>query len=360
MTIDVAVETAGTGARSGAMLLEVEELSVSLGEGPDAPRIVDHISFAVAPGEARGFVGESGSGKSVTLRAILGLMPPSMHVTSGRIRFAGEEIVSPGPNSAQTKRLRALRGAGISMIFQEPSVALNPVIPVGEQIVDAARQRQNLSRKQARDYSIELMTRVGIPDPATKYRSYVFELSGGLRQRVMIAAAIASKPQLVLCDEPTTALDVTVQQQILRLFTDLRSDLDAALLYVTHDLAVVSELCDSLTVLYSGRVMETRRDIRGAIDQPFHPYTRALLDSTPDIDRIERRLRTIPGTAPQPTARPDGCPFAPRCDNAQSDCHVEPIPGLRLEPQSVVFCKHPLVRTTSVQRPESTAGESDG
>lgn len=329
-------------------LLEVEGLTISLGNSPDAPRLVDDISFSVAPGEARGFVGESGSGKSVTLRAILGLMPPTMHITAGRISFAGEEIGAPGRDPRRTKRLQALRGNGISMIFQEPSVALNPVIPVGEQIVDAARQREHLSRREARDYAIDLMTRVGIPDPANKAKSYVFELSGGLRQRVMIAAAIAGKPQLVLCDEPTTALDVTVQQQILNLFKDLRSELDAALLYVTHDLAVVSELCDSLTVLYSGQIMETRDDIRGAIDAPFHPYTKALLDSTPDIDRIERRLRTIPGTAPHPGARPDGCPFAARCEFTQEDCQHGRIPPLRPDPHSSVFCLHPLNTARSV------------
>ncbi|MBB2986609.1 ABC transporter ATP-binding protein [Terracoccus luteus] len=344
---------AGTGGRRDPLavpVLEVEGLTLSLGEGPDAARILDDVSFTVAAGEARGFVGESGSGKSMTLRAVMGILPPTVHVAAGRILFRGEEIVSAGttgpvgPRSrgAAAGRLQRLRGTGIAMIFQEPSVALNPVTTVGEQIVDAVRRRQGLSRRQARERALELMELVGIREPARRLGSYPFELSGGMRQRVMIAAAVAGEPQLILCDEPTTALDVTVQAQILALFTRVRDELDAALLYVTHDLGVVAQLCDSLTVLYSGSVMESRPDLRAAFDEPWHPYTRALLDSTPDIDHLEQRLRTIPGSAPTPRDRPDGCSFAPRCERVQDDCRHGRIPDTARSRATEVHCLHPL------------------
>jgi peptide/nickel transport system ATP-binding protein len=323
-------------------ILSVDNLTVSIRKGPQTSHILEDVSFTVSPGEARGFVGESGSGKSMTLRAILGILPPTIAVTSGSITFQGEEIVSASQDGRLSSRLAKLRGAGISMIFQEPSVALNPVTTVGEQIVDAVRRREHMSRRQAREYALHLMDLVGIQDAPSKLSAYPFELSGGLRQRVMIAAAVAGKPRLILCDEPTTALDVTVQAQILALFTHLRDELDAALLYVTHDLAVVAQLCDSLTVLYSGKVMESRQDLRAALDDPRHPYTRALLQSTPDIDRIEQRLRTIPGSAPSPADRPAGCPFAPRCDRVEDDCRSGSVPDASTAPEIVVHCRHPV------------------
>ena len=327
---------------AAAPILSVDNLTVSIRKGPQTSHILEDVSFTVSPGEARGFVGESGSGKSMTLRAILGILPPTIAVTSGSITFQGEQIVSAGQDGRRSTRLAKLRGAGISMIFQEPSVSLNPVTTVGEQIVDAVRRREHMSRQQAREYALHLMDLVGIQDAPSKLGAYPFELSGGLRQRVMIAAAVAGKPRLILCDEPTTALDVTVQAQILALFTHLRDELDAALVYVTHDLAVVAQLCDSLTVLYSGKVMESRQDLRAALTDPRHPYTRALLQSTPDIDRIEQRLRTIPGSAPSPSDRPAGCPFAPRCDRVQDDCRSGPVPDVSTAPEIVVHCRHPV------------------
>ena len=333
--------SAATRRGSASPVLEVDGLTLALGSGPEAPLILDDVSLTVAPGEARGFVGESGSGKSMTLRAIMGILPPSIHVRSGRVLYQGEEIVTPGPAGQLSQRLLSLRGTGISMIFQEPSVALNPVTTVGEQIIDAVRKREGISRRTARQRAVELMEQVGIRDASSRIDSYPFELSGGMRQRVMIAAAVAGQPQVILCDEPTTALDVTVQQQILELFTSVRDDLDAALLYVTHDLGVVAQLCDSLTVLYAGKVMESRQNLRAALDEPFHPYTRALLQSTPDIDHLEQRLRTIPGSAPTPESRPDGCPFAPRCERAEDDCVTGTIPDHSTQPDVVVHCLHP-------------------
>lgn len=335
-------------ARDG--LLQVENLSVSIGSAGHAIQILDDVSFSVQSGEARGFVGESGSGKSVTLRAILGLLPSTMHVSGGRISFDGETIVSADSGRRERERLRRLRGTGISMIFQEPSVALNPVLPVGEQIIDAVRRRDGLSRKAARSQALDIMDQVGIPDPAAKIKAYAFELSGGLRQRVMIAAAVAGRPRLILCDEPTTALDVTVQKQILDLFRRLRSELDAAVLYVTHDLAVVAQLCDSLTVMYGGRVMESRSDLQRALSHPRHPYTRALLQSTPDIDQINRRLRTIPGRAPLPEERSVGCPFAPRCDRETDECTAHAVPDLDPRPNAALFCLHPY-EADSLEQP---------
>lgn len=330
-----------------APLLDVADLSVKLQVGGTELHALEHVSFSLGYGEARGLVGESGSGKSLTLRALLGLLPPNATVTSGRMTFDGAEFDLAGTSRSERRRLERLRGTGISMIFQEPSVALNPVIPVGEQIVDAVMRRDRMRRAEARDYAIHLMKLVGIHDAENKVDAYEFELSGGLKQRVMIAAAVASKPKLILCDEPTTALDVTVQQQILDVFTDLRDELDAGLLYVTHDLAVVSQLCDSVTVLYSGNVMESSADLRDMFDAPRHPYTEALLRSTPDVDRIGRRLYSIPGSAPSLDDRPRGCPFAPRCEYRHDDCEEARVPDKSTSSGREVHCLHQVQQGVS-------------
>ncbi|WP_158607619.1 ABC transporter ATP-binding protein [Flexivirga caeni] len=327
---------------SAGPLLEIDDLTLKLQVGGAELTALEHVSFSLGYGEARGLVGESGSGKSLTLRAILGLLPPNAVVTSGRMVFDGAEFDLAHGSKADARRLERLRGTGISMIFQEPSVALNPVIPVGEQIVDAVMRRDHLRRSQARDYAIHLMKLVGIHDAEHKVDAYEFELSGGLKQRVMIAAAVAGKPKLILCDEPTTALDVTVQRQILSLFTHLRDELDAGLLYVTHDLAVVAQLCDSITVLYSGNVMESSAELGSVFDDPGHPYTEALLRSTPDVDRIGRRLYSIPGSAPSLSDRPLGCPFAPRCEYRQDDCEQARVPDTSTVEGREVHCRHPV------------------
>lgn len=335
-----------SGMTSREPLLSVEDLTLKVRVGGAEWAALEHLSFDVGYGEARGLVGESGSGKSLTLRAILGLLPPNAVITSGRMQFDGDEFDLARQGKQERRRLERLRGAGISMIFQEPSVALNPVIPVGEQIVDAVMRRDGMRRAAARDYAIHLMELVGIHDAEQKVDAYPFELSGGLKQRVMIAAAVAGKPKLILCDEPTTALDVTVQQQILSLFTHLRDELDAGLLYVTHDLAVVAQLCDSVTVLYSGNVMEGSTDLRAVFERPQHPYTEALLRSTPDIDRIGRRLYSIPGSAPSLADRPVGCPFAPRCEHRQDDCEITRVPDTSSIDGREVHCLHPVGSAT--------------
>jgi peptide/nickel transport system ATP-binding protein len=296
-------------------------------------------------------VGESGSGKSLTLRAIVGLLPENVRVTGGRIHFKGEDLLADGG-----KRVRAVRGTGISMVFQEPAVALNPVMRVGAQIVDGAVRHRGLNRRQAREYAIQLMDLVGIPDPAQRVDAYPFELSGGLRQRVMIAASVACEPALILCDEPTTALDVTIQAQVLGMFARLRDEMNAALLYVTHDMAVVAQLCDDVTVLYSGKVME-QGAMRAVFDGPDHPYTAALLRSTPRIDGPVERPESIPGTAPSLEARPGGCPFAPRCPSVTDECRAGEVP---LEPAAGgrwAACLHPL-RAPSTDGPEDRAEET--
>lgn len=334
------------GKATASAMLEVDGLTLKIAVGGRQLTALDDVSFSLARGEARGLVGESGSGKSLTLRTIMGILPESARITAGVVRFEGETIVDAARDHAAANRLERLRGAGIAMIFQEPSVALNPVMRVGEQIIDAVSRAEQMSKRAAREYALHLMELVEIRDPAAKFEQYPFELSSGLKQRVMIAAAVAGKPRLILCDEPTTALDVTVQKQILRVFVHLRDELDAGILYVTHDLAVVSQLCDSLTVLYSGSVMESSNDLRAIIDHPHHPYTNALLRSTPDISRIEQRLYTIPGTAPSLDDRPDGCTFSPRCDFSTIECTTSSIPDTSTIPGRVVHCLHQLESDT--------------
>jgi oligopeptide/dipeptide ABC transporter ATP-binding protein len=321
-------------------LLTVEGLSMELNIGGESFNALRDVSFSLRSGEAIGLVGESGSGKSLSLRAILGLLPPSAHITSGRMVVAGEEFDLTRTGRENSRRIARLRGSSIAMIFQEPAVALNPVVPVGKQIVDAVARRKRMGKRAARDYALHLMDLVGIHDASTKIDAYPFELSGGLKQRVMIAAAVAGEPQVILCDEPTTALDVTVQKQILSLFTHLRDELHASLLYVTHDLAVVAQLCDSVTLLSSGEVMESSDDLRAVFDGAQHPYTEALLRSTPDVDRIEQRLYSIPGSAASLRERSGGCQFATRCEYARDDCRTGSIPDTSGIPGRVVRCLH--------------------
>ncbi|MBO0810760.1 MAG: ABC transporter ATP-binding protein [Microlunatus sp.] len=319
-------------------LLEVIDLSIAVDVGGHEELAVDRISFSLAPGEARGLVGESGSGKSLTLRAIMGLLPGNVRVAGGRILFHGRDLLGDGGRLQQQ-----VRGQGITMIFQEPAVALNPVMRVGEQIYDGLMQHRGLGRREAREQAIRLMDLVGIQDPERRINAYPHELSGGLRQRVMIAAGVACEPDLILCDEPTTALDVTVQDQILRLFAHLRDELGAGLLYVTHDLAVVAQLCDSVTVLYAGKVMEEGDDLQTVFAGAFHPYTDALIGATPQIDGPIRRLEAIPGTAPALQDRPPGCPFHDRCDRATEECQEGDIALAELARGRRAACLHPLL-----------------
>lgn len=308
-------------------LLSVDGLSVRLTHAGRTVTPVDEVSFTLAAGEALGIVGESGSGKSLTLRAVLGLLPPGGEM-DGSIRFDPHDIT---------------RHRGIGMIFQEPMTALNPTMRVGDLIAEGARNRAGLSRGAARGRAVELLRAAGVPEPDRRARMWPHQLSGGLRQRVMIAAALSTDPALLLCDEPTTALDVTIQDQILGLLTRLRHDLDMAMIFVSHDLAVVAEVCDRIAVMYAGRIVET-----GTVDdvliRPRHPYTAALLAAVPSFSAAAETLAGIGGRPPDPRAFPPGCRFAPRCGFAREDC---PEATYRLTPHGTgaTACIHPEVLT---------------
>jgi oligopeptide/dipeptide ABC transporter ATP-binding protein len=327
-----------------APLLEVRDLQVALRAPQGVVHAVRGASFAVAPGEALGVVGESGSGKTMALRSIVGLLPRVGAITGGSIALDGEDITHAG-----SRRARELRGRSIAMVFQEPMTALNPVMRVGEQIAEMPRLRLGRSRAQAYDRALELMRLVGIPDPARRARAYPHELSGGLRQRVMIAIALSGDPRVILCDEPTTALDVTIQDQILKLLSGLREQLGVALVFVSHDLAVIAQTCQRVAVMYAGMVVETGT-VAEVFREPRHPYTLSLLRSVPDYEQIRDRLSTIPGAPPDLVHPPSGCPFHPRCPFAQDDCTEGAFPLLALSADRATACIHPDACAADVAR----------
>lgn len=314
-----------------ANLLKATGLNVEIVERELRFRPVDGVSLQVGKGESLALVGESGSGKTLTLKSLLDLLPPSA-IASGEILFAGR-------NGLQPVRPRELRGSGIGMVFQEPMTALNPLLRVGRLITDAYRATHRVARAEAERQAISLLREVGVPAAEERMSAYPHQLSGGLRQRVMIATALATEPQLLLCDEPTTALDVTVQQQILGLLNRIRTERGLALIYVTHDLAVVSDVCERVAVMYAGRIIET-----GSVDQvfraPAHPYTAALLNSVPAIDTASDELTSIPGTPPDPRAFPSGCRFRSRCAMAQADCTAAPYTLAAIDDTRATACIH--------------------
>jgi peptide/nickel transport system ATP-binding protein len=302
-------------------LLEVRDLAVDFTTEAGVVRAIDGISFSLGAGETLGIVGESGCGKTVTSLAIMGLIPtpPGRIVEGSSIRLQGREVVGAPP-----RELRALRGSTMGMIFQEPMTSLNPVFPVGFQIAETLIQHRGLRAKAARDRAEELLREVGIPEPGRRLDEYPHQLSGGMRQRVMIAMALACEPALLVADEPTTALDVTIQAQILELLRALQERRRMGVLLITHDLGVVAEVCDRVVVMYAGRVVESGT-VAEIFGDPRHPYTRGLLDSLPRLDAPGTRLNPIPGTVPSASAWPAGCRFAPRCPRALERCHtVEP------------------------------------
>jgi oligopeptide/dipeptide ABC transporter ATP-binding protein len=313
-------------------LLHVEDLRVEFSLARGTLRAVDGASFDVHRGEAFGLVGESGSGKTMTLRALVGLLPRAGRATAGTVVIDGVDVTA-----ASEERRRELRGRTVSMIFQEPMTALNPVMRVGEQIAETPLVRIGMSRRAARNRALELMRLVGIPDPVRRAQAYPHELSGGLRQRVMIAIALSADPKLILCDEPTTALDVTIQDQILKLLGSLQRELGVSLVFVSHDLAVIAQTCTRVAVMYAGQVVET-----GTVDavfrEPRHPYTLGLLRSVPDFDSVRDRLSSIPGAPPDLALPPAGCRFHPRCPFAQADCTAAPIPLIQLAAERATRC----------------------
>jgi peptide/nickel transport system ATP-binding protein len=294
-------------------ILSVRDLTATFGQGASALRAVNEVSFDVMPGEVLGLVGESGSGKSVTLRSLLRLLPAGGHV-GGQVLWHGKDITKMNDTD-----LRAVRGGQISMIFQEPMTALNPVLPVRVQIEENLRAHTQLDRKGRHSRAKELMDLVGIPDAARRLDEFPHQFSGGMRQRVMIAIALASDPKLLLADEPTTALDVTIQDQILNLILDLRDELSMSVVLVTHDLGVVAATCDRMAVMYAGRIVE-EGDVTEVFSQPHHAYTRGLLGSVPQAGTERSMLLSIDGTPPGLMAIPEGCAFNPRCNFATLIC----------------------------------------
>jgi oligopeptide/dipeptide ABC transporter ATP-binding protein len=315
-------------------LLQVEDLRVQIASRRGIVRAVDGVSLEVEAGEAVGLVGESGSGKSMTLRAILGVLPPEAAVTSGQVMLDGVDLVQ-----LPKAQLNKIRGTKISMIFQEPMSALNPVMRVGHQIAEGPQVHLGMNRAQSAERAIELMRRVGIPDPERRFRSYPHEFSGGMRQRVMIAIALACEPELILCDEPTTALDVTIQDQILRLLARLCRETGTSLVFVTHDLPVVAQVCQRIAVMYAGQIVE-RGSVQEVLSKPCHPYTLGLVRSAPDVDHVRSSLVPIPGSPPSLVHPPSGCRFHPRCKFAEEDCIVTE-PRLRLiDAERATACLH--------------------
>ena len=295
-------------------MLSVRNLRVTIHRNDDDIVPVDDVSFDVEPGEIVGIAGESGSGKSLTLKALVGLGPTNSTAT-------GDMLIDLDGGGLRPYDPVTVRGRGVSFVFQEPMTALNPTMRVGDLIAIGPRAQQGLSKRAARDRTIELMTDVGIPDPQRRADMWPHQLSGGLRQRVMIAVALSTRPRLLLCDEPTTALDVSIQDQILALLHRLREQRQISIVFVSHDLAVLGELCDQLVVMYAGRVMES-----GTANTLFtsarHPYTEALSRSMPSLDACVGQLTTIPGQPPDPGSFPEGCRFAPRCPHADDQCRV--------------------------------------
>jgi len=299
-------------------LLAVEHLDVAFATAGGWLQVVDDVSFAVAPGEVVGLVGESGSGKTVTSLSIMDLHGPGSRVT-GTIRFGGRDLLSLPRNE-----LRSIRGNEIAMIFQEPMTSLNPSFTIGNQIVEAIRLHDDVSRREAWSRAVELLDHVGIPAAARRVKHYPHEFSGGMRQRAMIAMALANSPKLLIADEPTTALDVTIQAQILELLRALQHETGLSIIFVTHDLGVIADICDRVVVMYAGQIVE-ESDLRGVFGRPQHPYTEGLLDSMPQVVLPGAPLRVIPGRVPNPDEFPAGCRFAPRCEHAVAECSAAPV-----------------------------------
>lgn len=305
---------------SAPRLLEVRDLQTHFRAPAGLVRAVDGVSFDVDAGTSLGIVGESGSGKSVTALSVMRLVEPPGFVAAGQIRFAGRDITA-----ISEREFRAIRGRDIGVVFQDPMSALNPVYTVGAQVVEAIRAHQDVSRSAAMGRAVELFRTVGIPAPERRVHDYPHKLSGGMRQRVTIAMALANEPRLLILDEPTTALDATIQAQILDLVQALRRRVNTAVLLITHDIGVVRDMCEQVVVMYGGRVME-RGTAAQVIGEPRHPYTRGLLASIPGPEKRGRRLDAIGGTVPNPLRMPPGCPFQPRCPRAMDVCSAMPAP----------------------------------
>jgi oligopeptide/dipeptide ABC transporter ATP-binding protein len=319
-------------------LLEVRNLSIGFQTATGPLQVVDSISFSVEAGETFGLVGESGCGKSVTAQSLLGLLPARKTRVSGSIGLSDRELVGLAPD-----RWRDLRGRKVSMVFQDPMTSLNPLLTIGAHLEEVLRLHRNLSGSSLREEAAAWLARVGISDPASRMRAYPFEFSGGMRQRVLIALALAGRPELLVADEPTTALDVTIQAQILELLRSLQEEFKMGMIFITHDLGVIERISDKLAVMYAGRLVETgpTQDVMGS---PRHPYTKGLMESVPGFHARRSRLVSIGGTVPSPNAWPSGCRFHPRCPRASDACRLG-SPALATDGEHAWACFHPLETT---------------
>jgi oligopeptide transport system ATP-binding protein len=313
-------------------LLSVTDLRTYFYSDGGVTRAVDGVSFRVDRGEALGLVGESGSGKSVTCYSIMGLIPRPGRVEGGTALFDGTDLLRCPPRQA-----RAIRGKRLAIIFQDPMTSLNPYLRISDQLIEPLLIHEKTSKKEALRRGLEILDAVGIPDPPMLMHRYPHEFSGGMRQRVMVAMALITRPELLIADEPTTALDVTVQAQILELIRRMQREFGMAVIFITHDLAVVSGLCDRVQVMYAGRIVETA-GTRALFYHPLHPYTRALERSIPAIQPKGAELRTIPGLPPDPSKPLPGCPFAPRCEFAEERCRTTEVVLAEAEPAHFQSC----------------------
>jgi oligopeptide/dipeptide ABC transporter ATP-binding protein len=315
-------------------LLEIRDLQTSFDVEGRQATAVSEVSFDVNRNEFLGIVGESGSGKSVTALSIMRLIPdPPGHIDSGTIHYEGRDLLA-----LSYEEMRAVRGKDIAMIFQEPMTSLNPVYTVGNQITEGILVHEDIGPEAARARAIELLAKVGMPSPETRVDEYPHQMSGGMRQRVMIAMSLACSPQLLIADEPTTALDVTIQAQILELMNQLQEEMGMSILLITHDLGVVAETCDDVVVMYAGKVVE-RADVFTLFERPAHPYTNALFESLPDLESEPGHLPTIPGMVPSAVDFPEGCRFRDRCSYATEACVVQPE-TTQLGDNHVAACHH--------------------
>jgi len=306
-------------------LLDVQGLTTAFMTGRGEITAIEEVSFSLKEGEILGIVGESGSGKSVTALTIMGLLPqPPARIAAGKVMFQGQELTK-----LSSREMQRIRGPGIAMIFQEPMTSLNPVFSIGDQIMETIKAHENLPAAALRKRAIDMLDKVGIPSAARRLDDYPHQMSGGQRQRVMIAIALACNPKLLIADEPTTALDVTIQAQILDLLMDLRDEFRMAIMIITHNMGVIAETADRVLVMYAGRVIE-EAPVARVFDHPIHPYTRGLLECVPSITEDRARLIAIPGTLPDPARRPPGCRYSVRCRYAQPSCS-DALPPLILE-----------------------------
>tara|TARA_R110002020_G_scaffold109430_16_gene253190 strand:- start:55012 stop:55992 length:981 start_codon:yes stop_codon:yes gene_type:complete len=317
-------------------VLSIRNLVVEIPSRTGTIRPVDGVSYDIAPGEILGVVGESGAGKSMAGNAVIGLLDRPAHIASGEVWLNGRRI-----DNLPAEDLRRIRGRQVGMVFQDPLTSLNPLLRIGDQLIETIREHLPMPAAQARDRAVAALEEVGIPAAAERLNSYPHEFSGGMRQRVVIALALCAEPSLVIADEPTTALDVSVQAQIIALLRRLCRDRGTAVMLVTHDMGVIAEAADRVAVMYAGRLAELA-PVRSLIDAPRHPYADGLMGTMPSFALGQRRLRQIPGAMPRPSRIPPGCAFSPRCPRAADKCRTDPAPRLADDPRGIAACWFPM------------------